>query len=475
MILNDIRSKVQPFTIRYYPTSLSEDIIINDLDRSNISIISKRSHNSSKVSTRDFNKTQAKEKFGFFSQKAAINMTDNTLFGNEKKKKIIKLENNEDSLKSKTQDILFQNKTIRVIETKHYTEGKKTFFKLNNTRKINSDEQALKNFNKNENLSSVKKKSEKIIRVLNSKKVLKVDSSKNTNFENTIKNKNINKNCPNTKSINTNSDIFKYSHKISNPRLTSYKLEPKSIKKNTQTLVKTDFFENKIINTSMVEKNDYDNFLNKLLNEKILSLLCKFCSNKEQNIISCFSKDYRTKFYLLKINDINEKISIMKKNIENPFESVIIPKILEVDFIKIIKSFSILDEKIKNSIAFINLLYLVENIFNHSFTSDENLSIRIDRIENFIKQLQGMNIYSILKEFLLNLKFKKEFCINLKTNFKNNLKICDFSVLPNELTPLTDFAKMLFKILDEENSMELIIETEILLHKIEKLKSFFEL
>ena len=54
----------------------------NDLDRSNISIISKRSHNSSKVSTRDFNKTQAKEKFGFFSQKAAINMTDNTLFGN---------------------------------------------------------------------------------------------------------------------------------------------------------------------------------------------------------------------------------------------------------------------------------------------------------------------------------------------------------------------------------------------------------
>jgi hypothetical protein len=483
-IANAIRTNLPPYKIVYVSQKLGETIV-EDLNSSRLSTMSKRSGSAKRLTSRNFNTLNNKEKYGAFSQKVAINIhdsimykkTNNTVKSKINDRSVYKIDLEMKSILSPKQD------KKGFLEGQNSTITKKS--KWNKTRKINSDELSIKNVdNKSNYICTINKGREKANKIL-------IKKGYNTKLETSPKRIDVNESIVNNSYgskfnliINPGSTLQKeiiYSNLKYNPanlRFSSYKLEPKNNKKSTANLISEEISHTKSnINTSIIQlKNDekYEKGINKLFErEDIFSLLCSFTSKQEHMLISKLSKDSRRAFLQFKINDISREITTKRENSENPLASLSI-WFEESEIAKNNIILSNLNEISKATRSFsnlINLLYIL--IFEN--VSEEEIDSKIDEINNYIKRkCSETNVLMIMNQLISKLKARKIIYQIINEQYTKDKNFGDYTDLPKELDPLKGVLLSIFKVFKTDDSMELMIEIEILLHKMDKLKKFSE-
>lgn len=482
-IANGIKKSLPPYKIIYVSQKLGENTN-DDLNSSRLSTYSKRSVSAKRLTSRNFNNINTKEKYGAFSQKVAINIHDSMMC--KKTNNTVKTKLNDRSVYKI--DIEMKNMFSPKQDKKGYLEGQNSTTiksKLNKTRKINSDELSIKNVDNKSNFLCTKNKGRDKANKIITKKGLntKLDNSPKRNDvnENTAPNKYgskfnliINSGCTSQKELLFSN--LKYNP--TNLRFSSYKLEPKNNKKSAANLISDEISNTKSnINTSIIQVKYDEKFekgFNKLLEkENIFSLICDFTSKREQLIFSRFSKESRKSFLQIKINEINKLFAIKKENSENPLSSLSFKidenltkknKIVLSNMIEYVKS----SRSLKN---LINLIYII--IFET--VCDEDNDSKIQSIENYVnKTSNGNNLMLIINELISKVKKKINLFEIIKEQYFNDKNFSNYTDLPKEVEPLKELAISIFDIIETDNSMELMIEIEILLHKMDKLKKFSE-
>ena len=130
---------------------------------------------------------------------------------------------------------------------------------------------------------------------------------------------------------------------------------------------------------------------------------------------------------------------------------------------------------------FIDILYIM------LFTSIQNGIIYIIKTKSILEKLveiedyiakidnkSNKNIYSVFNLCYENLIKNKEIYNTLKYLYENNKSIFDISGLPGEFANFVSLISLLKDNINKGQNMDLIIDLEILSHKLDKIKSFAE-
>ena len=252
---------------------------------------------------------------------------------------------------------------------------------------------------------------------------------------------------------NINSELFV--NQINN-KASTYKFEPKKLKNN---------LDNK-------SKEKLINFLGNRDNQKILNLIFKFSSFKEQSIIKNISKLTRKIYFTYLIGNLTNKVNFIQNDKIVSLE-LEIPKVLEHKINKENLVISKYKETLQANLSFVNIINLVYLLVNENEVKNINKSLndKITFIEDFVVLFDSNNnLYKVLKEITTRLK-KNHHIFNSLKNHSDIIKFT-FTGLSSEFIPLIEYLHILNKNLtSKSNNTELLIDLEIINHKIEILKT----
>jgi hypothetical protein len=469
----DIKTKIPPVKV-FGKKNFSSNNAEDNLNRSNISTISRRSISVSKAgNTKQFGKVEPKDKMAKFSQKAAINICSSqsqdsninrtilskspnrdAASNNQQKPKVVqnKFNNKSNSLKvadsnnkrainksddKQTKFISSNNIKSPLIHTNTY-DAKKAKETQNHEvnkplrRKTNSDD--LKTNNNNQKLNTSNNQITKT-----STEISQVSKNHSGKYHST--------------SATSSSDIFVNNN--NNNKTVNYKFKPK--KKLLGTIEKESKFL-KLLST----KNS----------QKVFGLLCKFCNYKEQFSLKNFSKNARKMYFHNLISELNDKIKQVNKKNELHLEMEI-PKILEMKINKENLYLSKYKETYRINNSFLNMINILYLLTHETVNIDwsKTLDEKVYEIEEFTKSFDpNLNFYKAMKEITHKIKTSNTIFETLMKN-TSNIKFV-FTGLCSAFTPLAEYLLILNKsFLNNCNNMEMKIDIEIIDHKIDILKT----
>ena len=172
------------------------------------------------------------------------------------------------------------------------------------------------------------------------------------------------------------------------------------------------------------------------------------------------------------IGNLSRKVSQIQ-NIQTISLDLEIPKVLEHKINKESLVLSKYKETFQSNQSFINIINLLYLLANQTEVDDfsKTLNVKLAYIENFIEIYDSnLNFYKVLKEITFNLKKNHYIYTSLKRH-SNTLKFT-FNGLSNEFTPLIEYLHILNKtLMAKSNNTELMIDVEIINHKIDILKT----
>jgi len=176
----------------------------------------------------------------------------------------------------------------------------------------------------------------------------------------------------------------------------------------------------------------------------------------------------------------------MKKLEENPCYFLEIPKVLEEKMKTAYLVLSEYTEKYNEVPAFNNLvsvLYIIAFTGDMRFSDEKyNSSMKdkflFQKIEDLDKYVQrnskSRSVYSVFPYLINNVKFKNDVSLSLKELYSENEQAFNIRGLPNEFFPCVELFQIIERCLSNGGNMEVVIDLEILQHKLEILKTYSE-
>ena len=529
---NDMKSQL-PHPITFKRKQLNFDSNTeDDLNSSKMSTMSRRSNSSTRSGKKDFlqAKNNPRDKMALFSPKVAINI----MFNQEKDKESSSLDKSilRKNLETSKSKILHNggkqpNKDERNSSKKlnhspvnngeknknENDNNKQAFTKPNATRKVNSDGDNLIKKNQKSNTSNIINNSSStnnhnklkpiLLKGTSNEKNQKYSSnhaSSKPNISSSPKVNHGNKNAGNNyNSINVvggSKNIIDKKDNDKNKKLnehpksvelfpnsnnkSNYKFEPKSAKNQLNL--------HNINNSSLKSDDDKKNSLsssrNRVINQifdgNVTKKILKFLSLPDKVSFKNVNIKFRKLFFADEIHEISNKI-MLKKLEENPCYFLVIPKCLEESVKDKQLILSNYTEKYMENPSFnnlINILYTIvftgenssskDNLIKHKF-----LFQKIEDIEKYIKKNSKSNsIYSVFPYLVSNLKLKNEVYIAIKEVYEENEQAFNLRGLTEEFIPFAEFLEIISKCINNGPNMDIVIDLEILQHKLEILKTY---
>jgi hypothetical protein len=501
----------------------------DDLNSSKMSTMSRRSNSSSRSSKKDFlqSKNNPRDKMALFSPKVAINI----MFNQEKEKESSSLDKsilrkNLETSKSKSfnNGLKNGNKEDRNSNKKSNhspvnnlekvkTEGdnKQGFTKPNANRKVNSDgdnlvkknQKGLPNNMVSNNSNGNNKLKPVLLKGTSNEKNQKYASNQPTskpninsspklnhgekNFGNNYNSINVvggSKNLLDKKDNDKNKKLNDHPKSVelftNAGNKSNYKFEPKSIKSQLNL--------NNINNTSIKSDDDKKNSLSSSRNKTISQILdanitkkvLKFLNLQEKLDFKNVNQRFRKLFFADEIQEISNRI-MLKKLEENPCYFLVIPKGLEESVKDKQLVLSNYTEKYTENPSFnnlINILYTIVFTGENTFSKDNRMKHKflfqkIEDLEKYVsKNSKSNSIYSVFPYLVSNLKLKNEVYIAIKEVYAENEQAFNLRGLTDEFNPFAEFLDIISKCINNGPNMEIVIDLEILQHKLEILKTY---
>ena len=180
-----------------------------------------------------------------------------------------------------------------------------------------------------------------------------------------------------------------------------------------------------------------------------------------------------------------ERVIYEKKKEDNPlYNMALTSELLQ----KVSYSKAFLSENLKILQTNPNFKNFIDMLYVFLFTSGGNGIIyliktksiieKVAEIEAFISKVDNnsnKNIYSIFNECYSNLTKNKEIYNTLKYLYDNNKSIFDLYGLPEEFSNFLTLIETVEDHIRQGHNMEIIIDLEILSHKLDKIKAYNEM
>lgn len=473
----------------------------DDLNSSKMSTSSRRSQSSSRFMNNK--KTESKEKFSAFSQKAQINIGGSQSHDSQLNRSILskkgenalnpkfgKAVNSSTGFKNKTNTNTNPSNKIINIEVTHNPNIKKEDNKSKNDKTVSP----LIHIKKPNQASSENSKTQKLNRKTQSDDISNKNIIQNNSGAKNSKGivskvepkneKTITKIVSTTTSVGRDTKTNSVNVNNSKNIKASYKFEPKVNKKSINFNSESNEFNETSSKAKLISYFGDDVTLLKIFNDvkyqKASTTIFKFLKFKDQMVIKGFNRMSRKMYFDYRIGEISNKIKSLEENPLKKLEisTANIEKARRTEFILN----SHLNDISKNyvSIYFINLLYA---IFCYDIQDPQLLALndnyavmrqKINSIEKFLKKNQKtLNLYEKFENFekLIKRDTKIYHLIKEIYNEKTVYNFNDLNVI--EFSPLVDVFEGIEKLVDT-NNMELMIDLEIMNHNLDILKTFFE-
>ena len=183
----------------------------------------------------------------------------------------------------------------------------------------------------------------------------------------------------------------------------------------------------------------------------------------------------RKAFFDSEIIQMQKRI-VLKKPEENPFYNFSLKKELDTQ-IKTENLFlsDYLDEKsVTGSLSFMNLINMIYIMLYSERSDSKSLPDKIEKIEDFILQIDfDRNIYSKIATFIKKLKNNIDIFHILRGVFDLNQDYFIFKFdLPKKFDSFIKFAICVSVIIEQGQNIEVVLDVEILNHKIDILKAY---
>lgn len=209
----------------------------------------------------------------------------------------------------------------------------------------------------------------------------------------------------------------------------------------------------------------------------ILIHLYNFMRTKEKIALKNIGYNMRTRYFESEIFNIQTRIAL-KKPEENPFYSFSLRKDLE----PAIKSESLFlsdyidDESVLSSLTMMNLVNIIYIVLHGDRADGDTLIDMIEKIEDFIMQIDfDRNIYSKIPTMIKKLKNSIDLFHILRGLYDVNPDNFIFKAdLPKKFEALVRFVASIASVVEQGQNIEVVLDLEILNHKIDILRAYSE-
>jgi len=160
------------------------------------------------------------------------------------------------------------------------------------------------------------------------------------------------------------------------------------------------------------------------------------------------------------------------------------PKVLEENLKSAYLVLSEYTEKYNEVPSFnnlVNILHIIAFTGDMTFSDEKYFSAlkekflfqKVDDLDKYVqKNSKSRSIYSVFPYLINNLKFKNEVYLSLKEMNQENDHALNIRGLAEEFSPCAELFQIIEKCLNNGSNMEIVIDLEILQHKLEILKTY---
>ena len=268
--------------------------------------------------------------------------------------------------------------------------------------------------------------------------------------------------------------------KCQNNSKSNYKLEPKAKKYSLNS--------NNLNNSLKINQLNINNVsvlalsINELIDSTATRHILKYLLLKEKIIFKNLNQKFRKLFFNHEINELSNRIKT-KKLEENPCYFITLPLFLEESVKNNNLCLSNHLEIYNENPSFNNL---VNFLYTIAFTKDKTFSKenqiknkflyqKVEDLNTFISQNnKSQSIYSVLPLLMNNLRLKNEVYLAVKELFEENEQSANLRGLTAEFIPFSEILQIISKCIKDGPNMEIVIDLEILSHKLEILKTYLD-